>query len=267
MSDTAMKNFAAIWLAILFLCNTSAISHGQLLENGDFELPAIVGDGQTPVDVGGRKSITRDPAHPSYLDRISGIESWTYSTPFDNGTRSDHGLARVNDLFGLDPEGQAAYINNWGRMMSQTVQASVIENDVARASINFATLGQSTDGGRAGRFFLVAGEADPNDLDSFSARSIILDELSIANPTWDSFVPDFTVDNDEYFELELEYRYLANDPALDLPLTVAFLTVGSSVGSTYWDDASLRITQVPEPSVLPIALFMLCAYTTRRNKR
>jgi hypothetical protein len=215
-----------------------------LLVNGDFELPAILSPGQTGLGIGGQKNIDLDPLSSRFEFRISGIVGWTFRTT-NNGLFSDHGLARRNGSLGRELGGQSAYINQWGRMLSQTVAMETSANDLITASIDFATFGSLTDGGRAGRFFLVAGEADPQNLDTFSSRSIILDELSVANPSWDRFNPDVVANVREYTPLQLSYVFSRNDPALDLPITIGFSLVNSSVGSAYWDNASLTLTPPP----------------------
>jgi hypothetical protein len=225
----------------------------NLLVNGDFEAAPILGVGQTAVPIGSLKAIQTNPAGPLYSSDISGISSWTYATPNDGGTASDHGLARRNAEFGLPASGQSAFINNWNRMMSQTAFPVVGAGDTAIATIDFGTLGSDTDPGRAGEFYLVAGEASASDHDQFSMRSIILDQLSVANPTWTQFTPNVTVGNDQYVTLHLSYTYQPNDPALGLPLTIAFRTVTDSFGQTYWDNATLAIQPVPEPGALLLA--------------
>jgi hypothetical protein len=178
-----------------------------ILVNGDFEAPPILGSGQTGVPVGGAKWISTAPPGRGYSTAIAGIMGWTYVTPSDSGMHSDHGLARLNASFGLPASGQSAFINNWNRLMSQTVNIPVAAGDTVRASIDFGTLGSATDRGRAGRFYLVAGEVNPLDPDQFSARSIILDEASVANPSWSLFVPHVTVANGRYVPLTLSYTY------------------------------------------------------------
>jgi PEP-CTERM motif len=239
----------AIALAVTLVVSAAAPA-APILVNGDFEAPPILGPGQTGVPVGSTKHISTSPAFGGYPSGLSGITGWRYATPLDSGTASDHGLARRNGSFGLSTAGQSAFINNWNRMMSQTVTPTVSAGDVVTATIDFGTLGATGDRGRAGRFYLVAGEANPLNLDQFSSRSIILDEVSIANPGWTLFTPDVTVGNGQYTTLTLTYTYRPGDPALGLPLTVAFRTVTSSVGPTYWDNASLTIQSVPEPSTL-----------------
>ena len=76
----------------------------------------------------------------------------------------------------------------------------------------------------------------------FSARSIILDRVTVANPTWSGFIPDIVVGNNQFVELNLAYQYQLGDTALGLPLTIGFQTAGGSVGPTFWDDATLAVT-------------------------
>lgn len=92
-----------------------------VLINSDFEAAPILGLGQTGVALGGTKLIQTNPAvMPQYGSAISGILGWNYALPA-GGTASDHGLARRNANFGLGTAGQLAFINNWNRMISQTI--------------------------------------------------------------------------------------------------------------------------------------------------
>lgn len=255
-------NLLTVFLTIFF----AATSDAQLLTNGDFELPAILGTGQTGPNANSEKGIVTSSAEPNYSSAISGINSWTYGTPNQSGTASDHGLALRNAIFGLDPAGQSVYINNWGRMMSQTVSPAIAENDLVTASINFGTRGSDMDTGRAGTFYLVAGEADPVNPDMFSSRSIVLDELTVANTTWSAFTPDFAIGINQFVQLNLAYQYQTNDAALGLPLTIGFRTESGSAGPTYWDDASLTVTPVPEPNVLSSILILAVLAKIRRKR-
>ncbi len=256
ISPLLKKLFSASLAALLFVAAPCITRAQNLIANGDFETAPILGTGQSAVATGATKLIQTDPAGRLYSESISGIEHWNYATPNDEGTSSDHGLARRNSFFGLPDGGQSAFINNWNRMMSQTVSVSFRAGEKASVSIDFGTLGDENDGGRAGKFYLVAGETDSADRDAFSARSIVLRELSIANPTWTQFVPDQVVGNNQFVSLNLAYTFKPNDPALGLPLTLAFRTVTSSVGPTYWDNASLRVQTgaVPEPGTLALLL-------------
>lgn len=239
-------------LGLLFVLTlvVPSTARADLILNGTFEAPPILGAGQSGVPIGSSKLIQTDPLGGFYAGAISGISGWLYATPGDNGTSSDHGLARRDAAFGRSADGQSAFINNWDRMMSQTVDLAPGPGATATASIEFGTLGSDTDHGRAGIFYLVAGEADPANLDQFSSRSIILDQVRVANPTWTGFVPDVVVGNQQYVPLTLDYTYGVDDPALGLPVTIAFRTVGGSVGSTFWDNAQLEIQPVPEPGSL-----------------
>jgi hypothetical protein len=265
---------AAQTLAVLAgLMAVSSSSRADLLVNGDFEAAPILSAGQSDVPNGWRKLISTDPAQVLYDESISGISGWTYATPYENGTLSDHGLARQNAAFGRPDDRQSLFINNWNRLVSQSVDATFQAGDILEASVDFGTLGDDTDAGRAGRFYLVAGEADPADLDNFSARSIILGELSVANPTWSEFTPDVLVGNGTYTHLTLSYQVQASDLALGLPLTIAFRTVTNSVGSTYWDNARLTITPmvaptpVPEPASYALMLTGLAIAAATRSAR
>ena len=243
MSFTKIKicNYTVITALIFIAASARAQYQTNLIHNGDFEAAPVLSSGQTIVPIGFSKLIAKNPNDPYYSNSISGIPNWVYATPGYNGTASDHGLDRRNAVFGLPAQGQSAFINNWNRMMSQTVSNSFNSGDTVNAYIDFGTMGADTDAGRAGRFYLVAGEASPANPDQFSSRSIVLRELSIANPTWTRFVPNRVVGNTQYLEINLSYTFRSNDPALNLPLTLAFRTVDSSVGPTFWDNAFLSV--------------------------
>lgn len=216
-------------------------AQAQLLTNGDFEMPSILGSGQTEVTSGGSKLIQTKAADSQYSQAISGISDWTYALSQNTTGFSDHGISRNTQAFGLPAGGRMCFINTWNRMLSQTRTVAIAPGDTIQAEIQFGTLGSDTDNGRAGRFYLVAGEANPANKDNFSTRSIILRELKVANPTWKQFVPDVVVPNRQMTNLTLSYTFTPNDRALGLPITVAFRTVSSSVGMTYWDNAVLTL--------------------------
>jgi hypothetical protein len=261
-----IRSAFACTTVVLFSVFANTAWADNLLVNGDFEMSPILGPGQTSVPHGSNKMIETDLTQPLYPYCISGITGWTYAT---DGTSSDHGLARVDEDFGLPTDGQSAFINTWNRMMSQTVSPAVRAGDTVHASIDFGTRGDGLDAGRAGVFYLVAGEAASFDLDQFSGRSIILAEVSVANPTWTGFVPDVAVPDRQSISLSLDYTYQSDDPALGLPLTVAFRTVAYSVGPTYWDNASIQVDAVPEPSTLALlaaGAIGLIGYVWRRRQ-
>lgn len=246
--DSRSQDICRFLLLVLsILANPLESKASNLLINGNFEAAPILGPGQSGVPAGSVKNIVLRPDISGYASNISGIQGWTYATPFFDGGHSDHGLATRNGSFSPPSGGQSAYINNWNRMMSQTVAANVGAGDSVFASVDYGTLGSPTDAGRAGIFYLVAGEANPANPDFFSARSIVLGRVVVANPQWTQFTPDVTVPDAIYTRLNLSYTYSANDPALGLPLTIAFRTVTFSVGMNYWDNASLEIRPVPEP--------------------
>lgn len=257
-----MRIFFALALVLI---GWPVVHATPILVNGDFENSPILATGQTGVSIGGSKWISTTPSGPGYSTAIAGIDGWTYRTPFASGTHSDHGIARTNSSFGLPSTGQSVFINNWDRLISQTLIAPGDVGYTLAATIDFGTLGSATDGGRAGRFYLVAGEANPFNRDEFTPRSIVLDEISVGNPTWSLFTPDLLVSNGLYIPLTLSYTYLPGDPALGLPVTVAFRTVTSSVGPTYWDNASLTVLAVPEPNSMIIfgTLLFVLAFTHR----
>ena len=213
----------------------------NLLVNGDFSAPPFLGPGQSEFRSGQMRMIMMEPATPTYASHIAGIPGWTYALP-GPGKSSDHGLVRT-PAFGDDSAPQIAFINNWGRMMSQTTIPATAGTKVT-ARIEFGTLGSNSDGGRAGTFFLVAGEADPANPDQFSKRSIVLAKVVVGNQAFHLVLLDQTVAERTMLPLTLTYVFAKDDPALGLPLTAAFRTEGSAVGQTYWRNASLACEPV-----------------------
>ena len=244
-----MKTFRVALVFSLLVVAIQRAPAAELLVNGGFQAPPILGTGQTDVGIGTGKLISTNPASSGFASAISGIANWTYRLPNNSGTSSDHGISRPT-VFGDASGPRMVFINNWGRMMSQTINPVLAPGDVATAQIQFGTAGSDTDGGRAGTFYLVAGEAAPANLDTFSARSIVLAKIVVGNPTFTSVPRDLTVGNRILTTLTLSHTYAAGEPTLSLPVTVAFRTEGSSVGPTYWDSASLTVQSSVNPDIV-----------------
>lgn len=272
-----MTRAMGLWGALLLgLANTTPVVAGQLLINGDFEAGPILGPGQSPVGQGQLKWTTTGNPGPWYTDSISGVVGWNYATPEWSGTHTDVGLAHVDSSFGRPSSGQSLFNNRWGKLVSQTVHPTLRAGDVLTATVEFATRGNSTDSGRAGYFSLVAGTVDPLNPERFAPGSIILDSLSVANPSWTRFIPDVVAVEYQYNLLRLDYTFTENDPALSLPITVGMRLADGSYGTAYWDNALLTIhsgpradpnpnpAPVPEPATVLLALCGLATIGSRR---
>jgi hypothetical protein len=231
------------------------------LVNGDFSAPPILGLGQIDVSLNQHKQIQPNPLGNNYANSVSGIVGWLSGTPESYG--SDNGPL-LTDAFG-NPNGERmVFLENWNRMMSQTVTPTVTVGETAVAQIQFGTRGSDSDRGRAGTFYLVAGAADPSNPDVFKPGSIILDEVVVGNPSWNaansSPQAQVLVGNNTLISLELTHEFTAGDPALGMPLTVAFRIATPSWGETDWDNASLTlspavpgVSDIPEPSIFGAA--------------
>lgn len=125
----------------------------NLLVNGDFNALPILGVGQTEGSLNEFKQTQPNPLGVNYARDISGVVGWNYRTPETYG--SDSGTL-LTDRFGTPGGARMAFIENWGRMMSQTVNPGTVAGETATARIQFGTLGSDSDPGRAGTFFLVA---------------------------------------------------------------------------------------------------------------
>ncbi len=273
-----MTRALGIWGALVagLMCTTPVFGE-QLLINGDFEAGPILRTGQGAVGQGQLKWTTTGSPGPWYSDSISGVVGWNYATPEWSGTHTDVGLARIDSSFGRPSSGQSLFNNRWDKLVSQTVNPNLRAGDVLTATVEFGTRGGSTDPGRAGYFYLVAGTVDPLNPERFAPGSIILDSLSVANPSWTRFVPDVLAAEYQYSLLRLDYTFAQNDPALAMPITVGMRLAGGSYGTAYWDNAQLTRefapnpnptpAPVPEPGTMLLAIAGLGAWGGRRINR
>lgn len=238
-------------VVLVGIVGVTPVFAGQLLVNGDFEAGPILGPGQSAVGVGQLKWTTTGSTGPWYNNSISGVVGWNYATPEWNGTHTDVGLAHVDSSFGRPSSGQSLFNNRWDKLVSQTVSPTLHTGDVLTATVEFGTRGYSTDKGRAGYFYLVAGTVDPLNPEQFAPGSIILDSMSVANPTWTNFVPDVIAVEYQYNFLRLDYTFAENDPALSMPITVGMRLAVGSVGTAFWDNALLTTGSLPDSNPNP----------------
>jgi parallel beta-helix repeat protein len=211
--------------------------------NGDFEAAPILGAGQSGISIGNSKWTTTAPSGPLYVHSISGVSGWIYSTAEAGGTHTDIGLARRNGSMDRSATGQSLYSNRWGQLITSTMPNKLEAGVTVTATIDFGTLGSATDSGRGSYFYLVAGEANPSNLNNFSSRSIILSQATAANPSWTGFVPTVVVPVSSYGTVTLSYTFAENDPALLLPLTIGMKLAHGSVGAGYYDDVKVTYSK------------------------
>ena len=79
--------------AALFVTN---VATAQLLTNGDFEMPSILGAGQSEVGLfDDYKLIEIDPGSSFWAEAISGVQFWDNALQFGGPppSRSDQGIA------------------------------------------------------------------------------------------------------------------------------------------------------------------------------
>ena len=209
----------------------------DLLTNGDFEMPSILGEGQTEVGPNESKLIETNPASPYWEWAISGVQYWDNALEYgDPPSRSDQGIATYDDIAGDPNEPRYAFINNWDRRFNQTVSTLIEAGVTYTATIDFATRLDDPGQNRAGLFELRAGPMNPNDPDD-PGSSILLDSLTAGTAGAD---PDVVVNDREWTTLALSYTPTGPaDPAVGRPLTLTFRTEWGSAGPTLWDNATL----------------------------
>ncbi len=181
---------------------------------------------------------------------------------YGSGVR-DAGIRRVD--FDGSGESQYAFIDNWETRLSQTTSKLIEAGRTYKATILVGFDGVS----KAGQFQLWAGAPDPVNPDIFPSTATLLAGLSVATSDWNRYVPDTVVSIGEWHPLELIFTAPSTGGALGQPLTVSFLTSWGSRGPTYWDNASLQVVPVPEPSAAILfssaLLFVLGGSTVRRR--
>ena len=243
----------------------------QVVVNGDFNAPAIVGAGQTQLVPGDHKMIVTDNSVSNYSASISGIAGWTYALPGWGGqwvgAWSDHGLS-FSTGFSNGNGTTAAHINNWERTMSQTLASPLSGNTTVTANFNFGT---PVDGGagRAGTFMLIAGTMDAANPDVLAPGATILSAFTVGNTGWSGLTPNATVATGVWGSYSIAYSVAPDAIVIGQPLTIAFRTLSNSVGSTYWDNISVQIQPIPEPStgmMLGSGLLLLAVRQSRRRR-
>ncbi len=227
-------------------------ARAQIVVNGDFNQPAIVGAGQSALVSGDHKMIITSNGVPGYVDAISGIAGWTYALPGWGGSWvgvwSDHGLS-WSTAFSNGDGTPAAHINNWERTMSQTVLGSLSGGTTYTATFQFGT---PADGGagRAGLFMLIAGTMDAGNPDVLAPGATMLASYLVGNTDWTGVPPSAMVPTGFWGTFALSHTEPVGGAHVGQPLTIAFRTLTSSVGSTYWDNISVSALAIPEPPVL-----------------
>ncbi|MCH7872821.1 MAG: hypothetical protein IID33_14085, partial [Planctomycetes bacterium] len=175
----------------------------QVLTNGDFEMPSILGAGQTEVGAfDDMKLIEVDPNSSFWPSAISGVRSWDNALQFGGPppSRSDQGIATWEDIAGTPPNPRFAFINNWDRRFNQTVSTLIVDGVTYTATIEFATRIDPPDQKRAGLFELRAGPMNPDNPDD-PGTSILLDAVTAGQSGFYGGADPDVVVNDREFTL------------------------------------------------------------------
>lgn len=246
---------------VTLCCSLQAVAQPNLLNNGDFEADAIVGPGQSIVGPNESKWLVIDTSHPTYGESIKGIPSWINSftdVGFGAGFR-DAGLRRID----VDGSGDAqyAFINNWETRLSQVTGNVLNAGQMYAASVDVALSGAS----QAARIQLWAGEPSIDDPDIFPATAVLLADVSVADDSWNGYVPDLRIPLNDWTTVSLNYTVPDAGPMLGQPLTLSLLTSLSSAGPPLFDNAVLR--QVPEPATGALLLSVAPLFIALRRNR
>ena len=228
-------------------------AQADLLLNGDFEADASLGPGQSFVDPFQSKNIVVHDSTPGYFDAISAIPHWQNS--LNDESHRDAGLRRID--FDGSGSSQYAYINNWDTRLSQVSSWILKPGDTVSGRILVGFHGL-----QAGRFQLWAGEPSAENPDIFSPSAVLLTEVSAGGMGWTLYVPDLELTVNQWHELNLNYVVPSSGPMVGQPLTLSFLTSGASAGPTFWDNAFLSASQIPEPPTFGLAVILVTALTS-----
>lgn len=150
-----MNRLVLLTLSVVLL--DVSFAEAQLLVNGDFEAPAILGPTQTPIAPNSGKKLAIDLLAAGYADAISAIPNWAngfVDVGFGSGVR-DAGLSRID--FDGSGNGQYAFIDNWETRLSQTTPRIIQPGESYTASFRVGFV----DTAEKGRLQLWAGEPDP----------------------------------------------------------------------------------------------------------
>jgi hypothetical protein len=177
------KKRPVLIIAAVILC-VSQSGFANVLVNGDFEAPANLLPGQSPVGPWEEKSLVENTTVPGFEFRIHSIPSWLNS--YDNGVR-DAGLRRIP--FSGSGESQYASTNNWENRISQTSSLSVMPGYSYRATIDVG-MGDLSKGGR---FQLWAGTPSVSNPDVFDPGSVLLGQVTVGSTGFGGFTPDVVV--------------------------------------------------------------------------
>ena len=247
------------WLAVFAVVGVARLGHSQnMLANPGFDLPAILGAGQTDVAFGESKMIITNPIIPQFTNAISGVFGWQYQLP--DGFSSDQGISRDERLLPVDGD-RYGFINNWDRRFSQTTSHLLQAGDLIHASIWF---GSHESDARAGRISLVAGNLDPMNFDQFTQDSIVMAEKSVANSAWSLFTPDALMPAVGWLKVDIDYFVVPNDPGIGKSLLFSVKTEAESVGPVQYDAASLTV--VPEPGSLLVFGIGTLLFASKRRR-
>jgi len=267
---------------LLGLVASTQAAGTNLALNYDFELPAILSDGQTVPGEGEIKLTETDPAVEYwYPIAISGIQDWYYTfDERDDGTGNivktgtDIGLGYGLDL-GDGNTSQVLNINRWGRRAVQTVAGIVIEEGMtytltARCYIplDLDEFGNAVYDFKIGELALYADAMDPNDPSNFEAVPLLGIAYGVSAKANDEVPSDLNVLRNDlgYVDLMVSYTAVGGDPYLGQNLTMSMRTLNGSAGATYWDNVSFTVSAVPEPISL-VVVGIGCLALVRRRRR
>lgn len=228
-----------IWCAVWAFLAAAGAHANDLVRNGSFEESSILLPGQSEVQHGDAKLIVLSASHSLYPWGIGGVRHWDNAVNADQV--SDQGIARLVELPAVDGV-RSAFINNWNRRFSQTMNHNVLPGDRYRVT---AWVGSREAVARCGRISLIAGRMNPNDRDELEPGAVILGEVTAGTHWWTQFQPTHVIQGVGWTRIQFDVQAPSSGPALGRPLTIALRTEGSSVGQVFFDAVGVEIIGGP----------------------
>jgi hypothetical protein len=229
-------------------------ARADLIINGNFEADPILQAGQSEVLSGQFKAYEPIDNSENFERGISGVVGWEIM-PDSGMTGTDNGLAKLENLIAGgsgDLNNQQLYMNRWLSNVFQTVDTSdLTAGQTVRASVDFGTW--ELNGSRGGWVGLFS-----------SVTNQYVDFALLGNDDWEQSSVDFTVGDRQFGNAFFDYTLTATDLSGEFFFVLGLQNF--STGAIVYDNASLTVISVPEPSAAMATLVAGCVLLMRRKR-